>query len=211
MKDKRKITVRNLKLQTIRNNLRVILIKANVALLLKIQEEMYSIAPNSVRNLAPDDLKRFRKLQNMHAEFSDIGGRSICSCHACGKSNRNMIYNKPYDAWYCVECYDRNKNFYKKVLQERAGKGIAKADYDDFDEDYYKSFIDQDFQVDRQNREELRWDKFMREIEKRKDYNDPETLLKEFVLDDSVDEELAKFVEEYVFDKSDKDSEHDNP
>ncbi len=216
MKDKRKISVQNSNLRRFRNNLRNIIFEANVAILLKIREEMEEITTKSdgsntyIDSLAPKDLKKFRKLQSMHARFSDIGGRSICSCHACGKSDRNMIYNKPYVAWYCIECYDRNKNFYKRVLQERAEKGIAKADYDDFDEDYYKSFIDQDFQVDPKNREKLLRDKFNEEIGNQKDYNDPETLLKEFVLDGNVDEELAKSIEEYVFDKNDERSGHDS-
>lgn len=212
MKDKRKISVQNSNLRRFRNNLRNIIIEANGVILLKIRGEREEITAKGdgsniyVGSLTPKDLKKFRKLQNTHEELGEIVRRSICLCHACNKSDRDMIFNKPYDAWYCVECYDRNKNFYKKVLRERAEEGVAKADYDDFDEDYYKSFINQDFQIDPKNREELLWDKFMREIERRKDYNDPETLLKEFVLDDSVDEGLAKYAEDFLLDDSDEDS-----
>ena len=98
-----------------------------------------------------------------------------------------------------------------KILRERAEKGIARADYDDLDEEYFKSFLDQKFQVDLQNQDKLHWEKFMRKITKGKDYDDPDTLLKEFVLNDSVDKGLEQFVDKFLLDDSDEDSGQDNP
>ena len=94
----------------------------------------------SVKKMSPKELKRYRELQQMESELTDVMNRSICKCYTCGKADRDMVYNPTYDAWYCVECYNMTRDFYKKVKKERKEKGVSKVDYDDFDEAYHKSF-----------------------------------------------------------------------
>jgi len=59
----------------------------------------------SVRYMTPEEKKRFRELQKQESALRDLASRSICMCVACGKADRDMVYNKAYNAWYCAECY----------------------------------------------------------------------------------------------------------
>jgi NMD protein affecting ribosome stability and mRNA decay len=56
------------------------------------------------------------------------------------RADKDMTFNPAYNMWFCVDCYAKTGEFYKQVLQERAEKGVSREDYDDFDEDYFKSF-----------------------------------------------------------------------
>ncbi len=56
-------------------------------------------------DLSPSELKLFRDLQSQESFITDMINRSILSCVTCGKGERDMVYNKAYDAWYCTECY----------------------------------------------------------------------------------------------------------
>lgn len=90
------IIIKSPRLQKIRNNL---------------FDEMDKISlyedgrPKSVRYMTSDEKSRFRTLQEEQNRLKDLANRSICKCVACGKADRDMVYNKAYDAWYCTECY----------------------------------------------------------------------------------------------------------
>ncbi|KKL05636.1 hypothetical protein LCGC14_2604060, partial [marine sediment metagenome] len=60
----------------------------------------------TIDDLSAEELKRYRRIQNLENELSSTANRSICSCITCGKADRDMTYNKAYDSWYCTECYD---------------------------------------------------------------------------------------------------------
>jgi len=111
MRDKRVIIIKNPRLQKIRNNLRDVLIQAYHAQWNMLFDQMDKISrddngrPKSVRDMTPEEKKRFRDLQEQENELSNLLDRSILTCVACGKGHRDMVYNKAYDAWYCTFCY----------------------------------------------------------------------------------------------------------
>ncbi len=127
MRDKRAIIIKSPRLQKIRNNLRDILLKAVSVKWNESYDKGRSLLldadgkPRPVRVMAPDEEKRFRKLQKQQNELRDLADRSICKCVACGKGHRDMVYNKAYDAWYCTECYGL-----ERVTAQRRAKTSAR-------------------------------------------------------------------------------------
>jgi hypothetical protein len=71
----------------------------------------------SLDELSVAELKRYRKIQDLGNKLSSAAGRSICSCITCGKGDRDMVYNKSYDAWYCTECYDMHRTAAIELFQ----------------------------------------------------------------------------------------------
>lgn len=129
MRDRRAIIIKNPKLQKVRNNLRIILMKAVTQKLIEFLHERKKIEVTtdevykSIRDLSPDELKRFRHLQDQENILSDFANRSICTCMTCGSPDRDMVYNKAYDAWYCTECYGMERDYAKELHQKRAKTG----------------------------------------------------------------------------------------
>ena len=111
MRDKRAIIIKSTRLQKIRNNLRNLILQAYNTQWQQLFDEMEEIERDStgkyrsVRSMTPDERKKFRELQRQETALRDLAGRSILMCVACGKGERDMIYNKAYNAWYCTECY----------------------------------------------------------------------------------------------------------
>ena len=112
MRDKRAIIIKSPKLQKIRNNLRVVFYQAARLKRKRFHDKGESLffgddgGRKSLYDLAPSDLKLFRDFQNQESSITDMINRSILSCVTCGKGDRDMVYNKSYDAWYCTECCD---------------------------------------------------------------------------------------------------------
>lgn len=79
----------------------------------------------SIRDLSSSELGLFRQLQAQESSLRDLADRSICKCVACRKPDRDMVYNKAYDAWYCTECYGLHRA-HAKELAEKAKEGAAK-------------------------------------------------------------------------------------
>lgn len=146
MKKKRTIRIRNPQLRKVRNQLRLLLIKAESVESMRLLEEMDALDRHkdgtikSIDDLSPEELKRFRTLQKSESENRRIVRASICQCATCRQADKDMTFNPAYNMWFCVDCYAKTGEFYKQVLQERTEKGVSREDYDDFDEDYFKSF-----------------------------------------------------------------------
>ena len=136
MKDKRIISVKDPKLQKIRNELREVLFQARTAEWRKIQDEMEEIDSDErgdsipMDELAPLQLKRFRELQRLQNENREIGNKSICMCYNCGRADQDMYYNRPYRAWFCVECVKFLRKGYAK-MKAKKNRGEYMCDPDD--------------------------------------------------------------------------------
>ena len=44
--------------------------------------------------------------------------RSICVCSLCTKDDRDMVYIKSHDEWYCTKCQDKNYIWYPEMGSE---------------------------------------------------------------------------------------------
>ncbi len=127
MRDKRSIIIKSPRLQRIRNNLRDVFFQAARSERKRLYNEWrgFLVDPEgkrrSINNFSPEELSRFRQLQERENEITDMINRSILTCAACGKGHRDMVYNKAYDAWYCTECYGL-----ERVTAQRRAKARAR-------------------------------------------------------------------------------------
>ncbi|MFX1455443.1 MAG: hypothetical protein ACFFDB_08735 [Promethearchaeota archaeon] len=69
-----------------------------------------------------DYVSFYREYQGQQSELRDIADRSICKCITCGASDRDIVYNKTYDAWYCTECYTMHKEYALRRARQRSPK-----------------------------------------------------------------------------------------
>ncbi|KKM06793.1 hypothetical protein LCGC14_1740440 [marine sediment metagenome] len=120
MRDKRAIILKNPRLQRIRNGLRDIILEAKYVKTMHILNQMKELKKaRSIDDLSQREFKQYRTLQKQESKLSNIARRSICMCVVCGKGNRDMVYNKPYDAWYCTECYGMERSSAQKSGKAR--------------------------------------------------------------------------------------------
>ncbi len=148
MRDKRAIIIKDSRLQKIRNNLRDILIEAYHVQWKEIHNKWRSYFFNSggsrrdIDDLSPIELKEFRRLQEKESQLSKALDRSILVCIACGKGHRDMVYNKPYKAWYCTECYGMERTYARELQRKRAkSKSKPKGHEEKAIESHSKTFL----------------------------------------------------------------------
>jgi len=147
MRDKRAIVLKNPKLQKIRNNLRDLLLKAVSVKWNALFDDMNRLRfdSNGIRRTIDDfseeEVKYFRRLQKEQAKLKDIQRRSILMCISCGVSDRDMVYNKSYDGWYCTECYDMHRE-HAKFLFQTIGKTKPYGHEDTTMHELLETFVD---------------------------------------------------------------------
>ncbi|MHA1669408.1 MAG: hypothetical protein ACTSV5_02395 [Promethearchaeota archaeon] len=123
---KRRISISDPRLKFIRDTLRYVLVS-------KAKELRSSIIAESLKEKDKEILKDLRKKE---MEMSDIIYASICSYASCHAIDKDMIFNPSVKQWFCPDCYEMMANEYRI----RKGARILGEDYDDFHEEYYKSF-----------------------------------------------------------------------
>ncbi|MFX1467339.1 MAG: hypothetical protein ACFFB8_01650 [Promethearchaeota archaeon] len=111
MKKKRTIAIKKACLRRIRNNLRIIILKANTQVQLRILEEIERIKqiPEYYENHPPELLNQVQELYDKEKQIERIKRASILLCPACFKSDKDMTYNPVRKEWYCTECYAKLK------------------------------------------------------------------------------------------------------
>jgi len=143
MKDKRVIRIQNPKLQKIRNEFRKLFDCWLDDEIYRIDEEMDSLKIDSEgRRVAIVDrdaetLKKYRKLQETVANLTALGNQSILRCHTCGRTDKDMQYNKGAMEWFCLDCTEKYKKM-RNVLIAKKGRGEYLYDLED--DDFYDTF-----------------------------------------------------------------------
>lgn len=125
MKNKRKIEIKNPRLQRVRNSLRNLVIESTSARRKEMRTKMKELETynngtrRSIRDFTPDELKEFRALQQQENRLGQYLRQSICLCLTCGKRDRDMVYNKSQFSWYCTECYGEQHRHAKKLTRTK--------------------------------------------------------------------------------------------
>ena len=104
MKNGRTISIKDPKLQKIRNNLRLIILKACSKKKSEISDQKHNKNGNYI---SPND-DTMKILQDLTDEWWEIERplrASIVKCASCGKHDRDMTYYRKSCSWYCVHCY----------------------------------------------------------------------------------------------------------
>ena len=144
MRDKRAITIRDSRLQKIRNNFRDLFLKAISVEWNRLFDEMDKLrymsdgTRRTIDDFSPSELKQYRSYQDQQSELRMLADKSICKCVACRKPDRDMVYNKAYDAWYCTECYGSHRAHAKKLdKKKKEAHGHEEKAVDEL----YKTFL----------------------------------------------------------------------
>lgn len=106
MKKKKSIIIKNPRLQKLRYNLRMVIIKeAHIrkSMLRKKWKEYWEMG----------NLERAQDFANEEQEISRSINSSICICHVCGSAKKDMVYNPELKTWFCIDCYELNRRYYR--------------------------------------------------------------------------------------------------
>ena len=113
MKKKRTISITNPKLRKIRNSLREIISKATIDELGRIIQENTKKSKKYVdSNYSEKWGIEVKKLSDRRDKVDTALDNSICICPVCKSRTSDMTFNPYLKAWFCVECYEKNRDFY---------------------------------------------------------------------------------------------------
>ena len=127
MKKKRTISIKHSKLQQIRNNLRILFIKAKSTQWKQLNDELDQIERDkngeliSMKNLTKEQKERIYELERKKTELNKLVDKSICKCRRCVKTDQDMTYNPIDKSWYCVDCY---KEMQRWTAKKKTGISI---------------------------------------------------------------------------------------
>jgi len=143
MKDKRIIRIKNPRLQTIRNEFRKLFLGWKNDVIPRLNKEMALLMINEegkrvgVMHMDEKILKKFRELQETVANLTALENQPILRYYTCGRTDKDMQYNKGTMEWFCLDCTEKYK---KKRNFLVAKKGRGEYLYDLEDDDFYDTF-----------------------------------------------------------------------
>lgn len=114
MKKKRTISVRHPQLVGFRNSLREIISLAECVEYGRLLDE-----ENGLDHIYSEtDGKRVKELLDKQSKLDAAMDKSICVCSLCGSRTSNMTFNTSSEGWFCVKCYEKAREFYKRKARE---------------------------------------------------------------------------------------------
>lgn len=111
MKNGRTISIKDPRLQKMRNNLRLIILKECAKRKSEISDQKHALTHDKNGNSVRISEETIEILQNLTDSWWEIERplrASIVKCATCGKHNKDMTYYKKSRTWYCVGCYKKN-------------------------------------------------------------------------------------------------------
>ncbi len=106
---KRTITIKDPRLQRIRNSFRYIISEAASAERGKLIEEKSETDIND---------PKLQVLIDESGKLNSAWEKSICVCSICGSRTSDMTRNPEGGSWYCVKCYQEHHDFYVKRAKQ---------------------------------------------------------------------------------------------
>jgi len=110
MKNGRIISIKDPKLQKIRNNLRLVILKECSKRQMEISDQEHNLMHDKDGNYIKSDDDTHMIIQGLTDKWWDIERplrASIIQCPGCKKHNKDMAYHRKSRTWYCVQCYKR--------------------------------------------------------------------------------------------------------
>lgn len=114
MNKKRTITIRHPQLAKFRNTLREIIFRATLVEFRTIRKNKKGLVPIE----GDIDLKQMKDLSNKRDKLDTAWKKSICTCSLCGSRTSDMTFNTYFGMWFCLECYEKSQEFYRKKTRE---------------------------------------------------------------------------------------------
>ena len=110
MKNGRTISIKDPRLQKVRNNLRLIILKACSKKRSEIRDQKHKLTHDKDGNYIKLDDGAHEIIQDLTDKWWEIERplrASIVKCAGCGKHDRDMTYHRKSRTWYCVQSYER--------------------------------------------------------------------------------------------------------
>jgi hypothetical protein len=108
MKDQKIIALKNPNLIKLRDNIRRILLSACYFQIRQLSDQEVKIMNKTQWKSTVDS----NRLKYQQEKIKKILEKSICTCNICNSFEKNMIFDKPSDEWYCLDCYS---GYLKKI------------------------------------------------------------------------------------------------
>jgi len=109
MKKKRTISISHPQLVRFRNALREVISTAEL-----VEEERLLDEENGLDHIYSEtDGKQVKELLDKQDKLATAWNKSLCVCSLCGSRTSNMTFNPYMEEWFCVDCYEKNQEFYK--------------------------------------------------------------------------------------------------
>ena len=108
MKDGRTISIKDSKLQKIRNNLRLVMLKECAKRQIRISDQKHDLTFDENGNYIRPSEETTKNIQDLTDKWWEIERplrASIVKCPICSKHYKDMTYLKKSDTWFCVEHY----------------------------------------------------------------------------------------------------------
>ena len=108
MKNGRTISIKDPKLQKIRNNLRLIILNACSDRKSEISAQKHELRFDKDGHYIRSDDDTHKIIQELTNKWWEIERplrASIVKCPICGKHNKDMTYHRKSGTWFCVEHY----------------------------------------------------------------------------------------------------------
>lgn len=114
MNKKRTISIRHPQLVRFRNSLREVIFRAKLVELRRLRKKGSDLEPTE----SNADLKQMKVLSDKRSGLERAWKNSLCTCSLCGSRTSDMTFNICLDGWFCVDCYEKNHEFYKTKARE---------------------------------------------------------------------------------------------
>lgn len=111
MKNGRTISIKDPKLQKIRNNLRLVILKECAKRQMEISNQEHDLTHDKDGNYIKISEETSIILQQLTDKWWEIERplrASMVKCATCGKHNKDMSYHRKSNSWYCVDCHRKN-------------------------------------------------------------------------------------------------------
>jgi len=92
------------------------------------------------RDMNKSEKSRAAELTKRMNEIDLLREGSIVQCPVCRKIDKDMTFNPVLKEWYCVQCSQEMVELYH-LWQRKEGRA-KKLIFDDFNEEFYKTFLD---------------------------------------------------------------------
>lgn len=127
MKDKKIIAYKKERTKKIAFNLRKLIIKV-------VMDEDRRLGKEKVKHKSQ---KERISIEDERNDLLRMLRASICECPCCHQAGRDMYYNASLKKWYCTQCVQEYRDYYRK--QKAIHGDLYGKTYDD--EGFYKTFL----------------------------------------------------------------------
>lgn len=114
MRKNRTISIRLPQLVRFRNALREVLSTAESVEYGRLLDESKGLEPTESRA----DLEQMKILSDKQSKLRASWDKSLCVCSLCGSRTSDMTFNPFMEEWFCFDCYEKNKDFYKAEVSK---------------------------------------------------------------------------------------------